>query len=350
MMRNTSIRSSLLISTAMIAGFFLLCASIYAAGQASLSADRLVLEETESGLTITLEGPVQASYGGDRLLADSAVAILSDDFSSLDDAIERIELDGNVSYAGADGTSGTASGAIYYARQDRIVLSGSAVLTRGDITASASSVTYGIATSRLEMSGGVSISDGAITATSESAEYSLDERTGSLSESVEVMYRTGEVLFGSEETGEEIREVILRAEALYISAADGIVKTPEGPQGGRTEIVAGNFSLTADLLTFRVTEAGINVVEAQGDVSLTGPDLQYLHSDRLYLSTEDRVLRAEGSVEFSVRDQSGTAESIEVNFAAGWSIRLVGASIEGTVEEPLENEDNSTEAGEPSEE
>jgi lipopolysaccharide export system protein LptA len=330
------IRAHLLIASVILAVLLPLGGVALAQQNASMSAESLVLEETESGLSITLEGPVQVVYGGDRLSADSAVAMLSGEISSLDEALESIELTGNVSYTGADGTSGSASSATYYARDNRIALSGSAHLTHGDIAASASSVTYGIASKRLQLSGGVRITDGEISASSESAEYNLTDRTGNLSGSVEVTYHTGAVLFGDE----SIEQVTMRAQALYVSAAEGIVRTPEGPQGGRTEIVAGNYDLNADRLIFHVTESDIHSIEAEGNVRLTGPELQYLDADTINLSTEDRVLRAEGNVEFDVRGQRGTAESIEVNFAAGWSIRLVGASIEGTIDESSESEDN----------
>jgi lipopolysaccharide transport protein LptA len=330
------IRAFLLVITSIIAILLAPGITAPAHAQAVLNADRLVLDETEDGLTITMEGPVQVAYGGDRLLADSAVAVLGDDFSSLEEALEKIELTGNVSYSGADGTTGSASRATYYAKENRVAFSGSARLARGDISVSAATVTYNITSNRLEMSGGVRISDAQISSTSESAEYNLDDRTGSLSGSVEVLYRTGEVLFGDE----RIEEVVLQAQALYVSAGDGIVRTPEGPQGRRTEITAGDYTLSADRLIFGVSDDGINSVEAEGNVSLTGPELQYLNADTIDLSTDDRVLHAEGNVGFSVRGQSGTAESIEVNFATGWSIRLVGASIDGTIEQESESEDN----------
>jgi len=301
-----------------------------AQGEASLSATGLVLEETEDGLVLTLQGPVQVRYAGDSLDADSAVVTLGDDLSSLEDALQSVELSGNVRFAGRNGAAGSAGSAMYYARDGRVVLQGSARFSQGGMTASAGSVEYSITGRHLSCSGGCSISQGALSATAESAEYDLAQRTGSLAGSVEVRYRLSKTIFGDE----TIDEVSMRAGALYISVADGEVKTPEGPSSSRTVMEAGAYTLEADSVIFRIDEAGISDVSAEGRIDLNGPDMR-LSADSLALSTSDRVLHAEGDVSFAIRGQEGRAESVEVNFATGWSIRLVGASVEGTVTDEM---------------
>ncbi len=306
---------------------------VFAADDANLSAQSLVLEETEDGVSIILEGPVEIAFNGDILTADSAIVLLGEDLSSLDAAIVSIELTGDVRYSGSNGASGRAGRAVYYSQGRRIVLMGGAHFSRGDLNASAGTVEYSVESRRLNISGNCSIGSGDLSATSGTAEYNLDEETGNLSGDVIVRYFIGKPLIGDE----VVDEIVMRSEALYISVAEGKIQTPTGPEGGRTTIDAGDFSLVANSVIFQASESGISQVTAEGNVSLSGPDLQYLNAGNISISTSDRVLLAEGGVEFSVMGQEGSAESIEVNFAEGWSIRLVGGSIGGAIDESLIN-------------
>ncbi len=345
---TASISKSLLVLSACCVGPVLCARMAFAAGDAYLSASGMVLEETEDGIVLTLDGPVEASFNGDRISAASATVTLSDDLSSLEDAVESIQLTGRVTYSGADGASGRAGSATYHAQSGRIVLRGGAHFSRGEMSASAGNVDYAVEAQRVGLTGNCSITEGAVSAEADAAEYYLASGTGNLLGSVVVRYATGGILFGDE----PINDVVMRAEALFVSVSDGQVKTPEGPQGGRTTIEAGGFTLTADSITFNVSEAGLSEVRADGNVSLTGPDVQYLNAGSLSFSSTDRIIRAGGDVLFSIRGHEGSARAIELNFPAGWSVRLLGASVGGTVEEEQipEDEEASQEGDEKAQE
>jgi len=86
---------ALLLTTVTI---FLLIIAVpaYAQDDASLTAMSMSYEETEGGINITLEGPVEIVLHGDRMTSESAVVTLSDDLTSLEDAIISIDLVGSV--------------------------------------------------------------------------------------------------------------------------------------------------------------------------------------------------------------------------------------------------------------
>lgn len=310
-----------------IAIFILLCPAIRAERDANLSATNLVIEQDGERLTLILEGPVEVTYGDDRISADSAVVYMGDDLSDLHAAIETVELTGSVQYEGSGGTSGSAGQATYYADDKRIVLTGTARLNRGTFAASAGTVDYRIESSLVTMTGSCRISQDAISATASHVNYNLGEKTGSLTGSVVVVIETGGILFGDE----EISEVEISSEAIFLMGGEGIIRTPEGPEAARTSVVAGNFTLDADQIIFTGDPDSVNSVTAEGDVIIDGPDIN-IEADRISLSASDRILRVEGNVQFSIMGQDGSAEEVEVNFASGWSIRLVGASVGGTVE------------------
>ena len=303
----------------------------FAQDGASLKASSLVLQESENGAILTLQGPIEVTYSGDTLGADSAVVTLGEDLTTLESAIVKIELKGGVRYSGRDGETGQAGAATYFAREHRVLLEGGARFSRGDLQVAAGTVDYLFDSRLVSFRNGGDMSKGDISASADSGEYDLNTEVGSLAGGVTVRYKLGKRLFGDE----VVDEVVLKADALAISVAAGEVKTPEGPLSGRTTVEAGEFTLEADSILFQVDDTGVSRVTAEGSVDLNGPRMQYLRADRLSFSNEDRVLKADGNVEFSVMGQEGKAESIEVNFASGWSIRLVGGSVDGSVDESV---------------
>ena len=315
--------------------FVLFATGIHAQGEADLKAENLTIEQTDEGISLVLEGPVEASYGDDHISSDSAVVYLGSDLSNLYAAIETIELTGHVGYSGAGNTSGSAGQATYYADDQRIVLSGSAGLSRGTFSASAGTVDYRIKPGIVTLNGGCRLSQDTISATGSRAEYNLIDKTGSLAGSVRIVIRTGGILFGDE----EISEVVISSDAIYLSVDEGIVRTPEGPEARRTSVVAGNFNLDADRVIFTGGSESVDSITAEGAIVIDGPDL-HVEADRISLATVDRILKVEGNVVFSIMGQEGSADEVELNFAAGWSIRLVGASVGGTLDDELLNSVN----------
>jgi lipopolysaccharide export system protein LptA len=306
------------------------CSITFASGEANLNSSNLVIEQSGDNVSLVLEGPVDITYGTDHLSSDSATAYLGSDLSNLYAAIETVELTGNVKYTGAGGISGSAGQATYNADDRTIVLSGSAQLSKNTFSASASTVEFRIEPEIVTLNGGCRMSQEAISATASNVEYNLRQKTGDFTGSVRVIYKTGGVLFGDE----EIDQVELSSDALYVSENDGIVRTPEGPGARRTSVVAGNFTLDADLVTFTGTQAAISSITANGTVIVDGPNL-HVEADRISLSTSDRILNVNGNVVFSIMGQDGTADEVELNFASGWSIRLVGANVGGQLDSGL---------------
>jgi len=304
---------------------------VFGQGNVTLNAANLVLEETSDGIVITLEGPVEVTSDGNILRAESARVLGGDNLTSLEEAIESIELTGDVVFTGALGETGFAGSATYFVSQRRIVLQGGARLARGETVVSSDLVDYSLQAQTVVLTGHCSVSDGVISATADNVDYNLDARAGNLSGQVTVTYIYGQTLIGDE----IVDEVILRADALVVSVEDGEVKTPAGPVASRTTVDAGDFSIVADSLAFTVSDDGVSGIEAEGDINLSGPDMQYLNAQRVLLNTAEGVILAEGGVSFSIRGQEGTAESIEVNFNDRWSIKLVGASIGGEFDENL---------------
>ncbi len=322
--------------------FTLLLFAVPAGAQddALLTASSMSYEETGSGTVITLEGPVEINFSGDRLTADSAVITLGDDLTSLEDAIISIELTGSVTIMGRGGERGRAGRATYYAGEQRIVLSGGVHFSQDDAEISAGSLTYHLGSKQVSIPGRCTITDGDITAEVDTAEYNLDDRTGSLSGNVVVTYNLARALYGDE----FVENVIVRADALYVAVGDGEITTPSGPEAGRTTVDAGSFHLEADALTLSLSDSGIRSVVADGNVIMSGPDMQHLRAGHVSFSFEDRLLLSEGNVDFLIQGQSGQAESIEVNFDDQWeirNIRLEDASISGELDgSTLVEEDN----------
>jgi hypothetical protein len=292
-----------------------------------LTASSFMLEQTDTGALLHLEGPVEFTFQGNRLRSDSAIAAIKSGAENLRDGITSVELIGAVSYEGADGSRATASSAILNGPARSLSLRGGASFSRGTLSASAGAVLYSFDSHALDLQGNVRISDRNIGAEADSGTYELDSQVGLLTDSVKVRYQTDKAFFGRE----PVSEIILRADALRVSVPDGRISTPEN--GGRTTIEAGDYSFSADSADFfGSTEEGISSITAEGDVRLEGPEGS-LSADTASLSTSDRILRAGGNVTFDILGQEGHAESIEVNFASGWSVRLTGGSVGGAVED-----------------
>ncbi|MCX6645880.1 MAG: hypothetical protein NTY09_05950, partial [bacterium] len=241
----------------------------FAEGEANLNASNLVIEQSGEAISLVLEGPVEITYGNDHISSDSAIAHLGSDLSNLYAAIEFVELTGNVEYTGAGATSGSADQATYNADYHMIVLSGNAQLNRGSFSASAGEVNYKIELGTVVLGGGCRMSQDTISATASTIEYVLEQETGYFTGSARVIYETGGVLFGDE----EINEVELSSDALYVSIKEGIVRTAENLGSRRTSVVAGNFTLDADLVTFTGTPEAVSSISADGSVVVDGPDL-----------------------------------------------------------------------------
>ncbi len=312
---------------------------IHAENVANLIAESLTLEETDDGISFVLEGPVEIIYGNDTITADSATVHLGNDLSSLYNAIETVELAGNVVFRGLDNTSGTAGSAVYFAEGQRLVLSGNTRFNQRGFTASAGSLDYSIGTRIVTLAGGCTLSEETMSARASRAEYNLNEKSGSLSGSVEILYSTGGILFADE----EIDLIEFTSDAVFISLEDGIVRTPEGPEARRASVIAGNFTLDANRIEMVGSPDSISSVTADGNVVIDGPD-KHLEADRISLVTQSpeiRVLNASGNVSFSIYGQEGSADEIVVNLGRVWSIRLVGASVGGTIEDGLINGDST---------
>jgi len=312
---------------------------------AKISASNLLLEETDDGITLTLEGPVEIIYGNDILTSDSATVILAGDLSSLEDALESAELTGNVTYTGAGSVSAGAGRATYYAQSGRVVLTDRPSFSRGSLSVTSGSVEYRIASRFLNLSGGCTISESPLTASANSANYDLTEKTGNLTGDVEIRYAYGADLFGEG----IVDEVIMNSDALFVSVADMLARTPDNASGSRTTITAGNFTLAANSISFAGSESGLTLVEAGGNVVMEGPE-RSLRAASITLNSSEGVIRADGGVEFSIYGQDGSADSIDVNFKEHWSIRLTGGSVGGEIDETtLDNGDEGAQetSGEP---
>jgi lipopolysaccharide transport protein LptA len=330
-MKNSKRKFSLIITPFFLTAILLyVCTITYAEGEANLNASNLVIEQSGDTISLVLEGPVEITYGNDHISSDSAVAYLGSDLSNLYAAIETIELTGNVQYTGAEATSGSAGQATYNADDQRIVLSGNAQLHRGTFSAYAGEVDYQIEPEKVTLTGGCRMGQDLISVTASNVVYHLALETGSFTGSVRVIYMTGGVLFGDE----VINLVELSSDALIVSINDGIVRTPEGSEARRTSVVAGNFTLDANHVTFTGTQEAVSSITADGSVVVDGPDL-HVEADRISLSTDDRILNVDGNVVFSIMGQEGIADEVELNFATGWSIRLVGASVGGQLDDGL---------------
>ena len=143
---------------------------------------------------------------------------------------------------------------------------------------------------------------------------------------------------------EEIDQVRVMSDAIYISMDDGIIRTPEGPEARRTEVVAGSYTLDADVVTFSGDPETVKSVTAEGEVVIDGPDL-HVAADSITLNAENRILNIIGNVVFSIMGQEGRADEVELNFASGWSIRLVGASVGGTIDSEMSETISSGDEG-----
>jgi lipopolysaccharide export system protein LptA len=306
-------------------------ARINAAGNdAHLSAESVSFEKTDGSVLLTLEGPVEVKYLGDTLTAESAVVTLREDADTLLDAIVQIELTGRIMYAGEDGSRASSSSASFISQGRKLILNSGVSFSRGELTASAGRAEYSIAAKQVGFSGGCTMSEEALRVQCDSVNYDLNSRYGTLGGNVALTYEISTVMFGDE----RIDRITMRAPSLSVTVAENKFETPLG--GERTTFQAGSFQLSADSVIFKASEAeGIEEVTGTGNISLSGPDIS-LTSDRISLSTTDRILRAEGNVSFSVKGQSGTAEAIEVNFSDRWTVRLTGASVGGEVRE-IEN-------------
>jgi lipopolysaccharide assembly outer membrane protein LptD (OstA) len=310
----------------LVALLFCLLAPLQAQDDASLHATSLALEETPTGAILTLIGPVEISFKGNTLKSDSAVVTLRSGAASLTEAIEQIELTGAVAFEGADGSRAGSSRAVYGGRDGLLVCRGGVSFSKGNMTATAGSVEYSSSTGALSLDGNVSLSQDAISATSDSARYNVNDQSGDLTGSVQVVYKSEQILFGSR----PVDEIVLTAPSLHLSVADGIVETPSG--GERTAITAGGYSFAADSVTFKgAQDQGLSEVLGTGNVQLEGAE-GTLSADHATFSTADRIFRADGNVSFSILGQEGSAESIEVNFASGWSVRMTGGTVGGPLD------------------
>ncbi len=299
-----------------------------------LEASSIVLSETSDGYILELVGSVRILISGDKITADNATATLGMDLTSISEAVEYIELSGNVSFEGRDGTSGWSDSATWYAAEERIKLEGSPGFRDGKLQITAGVVDYSIAGSNLNLSGGVRLVTGTYTASCNSCYYKTDNESGSLSGNVEIRYKYGESLV----CDERIEEIIFKSGALYISMNEGRISTPEGNEASRTTIDAGCIRLESDTMAFTARDNKVVGIIATGDAVGSGDELR-LESRRISIQqgtdpdaySINASSDGSGVVKFMVYDQEGTCDSIEVNHNRGWSIRIVGGSIEGEV-------------------
>jgi len=299
---------------------------------AKITGTSLHLEETADGITITLEGPVEVIFAGDTLTADSGIVKLASDLSSLDNALQSVELTGNVTYSGDGGASATGGRATYFAQESRLVVTGQPAFKQANLTVTAGNLEYIINSRLINLSGGCTITESPIMASAGSASYNLNDKTGNLSGNVEIRYEYGAKILSDE----IVDEIVMRSESLFISVKDMVAKTPDGPNAARTTITAGSFTLAADKLTFEGGESDLTKITANGDVVLDGPN-RHLQAETISVDTSEGLIHADGGdglVEFSIMGQNGTAESIEVNFKEHWTIRLLGGSVGGEINEP----------------
>ena len=298
---------------------------------AKITGTNLHLEETADGITVTLEGPVNVIFAGDTLTADSAIVKLASDLSSLDNALQSVELTGNVTYSGLGGASATGGQATYFAQESRLVVTGQPAFRQSNLTVTAGNMEYRINSRLIDVSGGCTIAESPLTASASSASYNLNDKTGNLSGNVEIRYQYGAKILSDE----VVDEIVMRSDSIFISVKDMIAKTPEGPNAARTTITAGSFTLAADRLTFEGSESNLTEISATGNVVLDGPN-RHLSADTISVDTSEGLIHADGGdglVEFSILGQNGTAESIEVNFKEHWTIRLLGGSVGGEINE-----------------
>jgi len=189
------IHSLTILLTLFLFTFGLFSSMIYAADEAHLSAKNISFEETETGLLLTLEGPVNIVFSGDSLSSDNASIRLKPHSDTLEDAILRIDLSGNVSYKSVSGISGRSASVIYDAAANTVTFSGGASVTDGKMTATSALAIYNKLGRTISLKNGCTISEGAISAKADEAEYDLNTRSGSLAGNVEVT-RTGEFSSG----------------------------------------------------------------------------------------------------------------------------------------------------------
>jgi lipopolysaccharide export system protein LptA len=313
-----------------IAALWLIFATcLFAEGDAHLSATSLIMEETEQGAILTLAGPVEITYKGDNLKSDSAIVHVHKGAPNLTEAIDTIDLDGNVTYESSDGAKGSASKANFAARDRELTLTGKVTFSKGTMSSSSSTVNYSMPPRTLKLTGNVTLIEKNISATGDSASYNLNTKVGDLEGSVVVRYKLGKAIFGNK----TIDEVVLKAPALHVVVDTGEVSTPSDTSGERTTIQADAYTFAADTVVFRGSEQdGVTSIDGNGDVHLDGPEGS-LSADKTTVSTEDRIFHASGNVHFSILGQEGAADRVEVNFAKGWSVKLSGGTIGGSTEQ-----------------
>lgn len=112
-----------------------------------ITADRLSADNARN--SVTFEGAVHARQGDVQLHADRIFA----EYSRGAGAIEKIVAEGNVRVTQA-GRSATAAKAVFFNLEQRIVLTGSTVLTQGENTLKGETVTIYLKENRSVVSGG----------------------------------------------------------------------------------------------------------------------------------------------------------------------------------------------------
>lgn len=112
-----------------------------------ITADRLDADSASD--RVTFEGNVQAKQADMTLYADRLVA----DYSRTDRNIEKITAEGNIRVVQGDRVARSAR-AVFYNLEQRIVLTGEAVLAQGENTLQGDSVTIYLRENRSVVTGG----------------------------------------------------------------------------------------------------------------------------------------------------------------------------------------------------
>jgi lipopolysaccharide export system protein LptA len=306
-----------------------------AVSNASLTADSVIYETSDSGVQLTLTGPVEVIYFGDTLNADSAVLSLIEGADSFEDAIKSIQLNGSVRYRSRDGASGSASQATYVASGKLITLTGNVSFRNEEMTATSGRIEYGGSTGEIRGSNGCTFNTHNISVTCDSGIYEFTNNSGTVTGNVEITLERQFNLFD-----EQISQVKMTAASLYFSTDDGTAHT--GVDAGVPAVItAGSNTLTADNISFSFNENKISGITADGNVQVRGPSIS-LTAESVRLTENPRVLSAEGNVQFDIKSQNGSADSIQVNFDSGWSISLQGAKVSGTITDDLVDEINNS--------
>ncbi|MFH1676772.1 MAG: LptA/OstA family protein [bacterium] len=318
--------------------FAILCVSVFAATEASIKAKKLTLDENETGAILTLEGPVEINYGDEHLTAKSATVELKKGASNLADAILKANLSGDVNVTAQENVKAHANEVIFEPQIQKLTMSGKVRIDRDNFSVTANEIAYIINKTLADMTGGVTLTDGSATVTAESGSYNIKSRSGKLEGKIEVIFPTENLKI----TDKPVDKIVITCGMLDMSLNDERVTTGLGQSNKRSKLEAGNMSVQADKITYEWSPSEKNSgsekpaymqisVHASGKVVFAAPDVR-VEADSIAFSNSDGKLTASGNVKFSVLGQKGEANEIEVNFAEGWTVRLKGATVGGSLE------------------